>query len=117
MKFKHWLQLALGVVIVLGFAIIVYTFKTPSVSLPDNPNAADFIYDFLDQWASVGGPAITLIAIGAALYMGFRSLRQTRDIQQSERKQRIIKEIEDKGLKRKIQGNQDYASQSVRNCS
>jgi len=37
----------------------------------------------------------TLAAVAVALYFGVKSLRQTRDIQQSERKQRQITDIEE----------------------
>jgi len=37
----------------------------------------------------------TLVAVAVALYFGVKSLRQTRDIQQSERKQRQINNIEE----------------------
>lgn len=93
MKGKEFLWLAIIAAIILGFAVTVYVFMTPS--LPPHANMADRIFNFLEKWASAGGPAITLIGIIAALYMGFRSLRQTRDIQQGERKQRQIKEIEE----------------------
>ena len=37
----------------------------------------------------------TLAAVAVALYFGVRSIRQARDIQKTERKQRLIKEIEE----------------------
>ncbi len=37
----------------------------------------------------------TLAAVAVALYFGVKSLRHTRDIQQSERKHRLVKEIEE----------------------
>jgi len=64
----------------------VYIFKPTS-------NIAFLIFDFLDKWASAGAPAITLIAVTAALYIGIKSLRQTENIQKQERKHRLLNEI------------------------
>ena len=38
---------------------------------------------------------IALVGVGVALYLGVNSLRQIQDIQLSERKQRLITEIEE----------------------
>lgn len=45
--------------------------------------------------AGVIAAVAALAGVAAALYLGVKSLRQTRDIQLSERKQRQIKEIEE----------------------
>lgn len=88
MKLKEWQLVLIGALLILGFAVVVHIFKAPD-------NLAGQIFDFLDVWASAGGPAITLIAVAVALYIGIKSLRQTRDIQKSEKRQRLLSEIND----------------------
>jgi len=96
MKVQKWHLILIGsfIVLVLGLAVIVYIFKTPT-DFGYTPNTWDLIFDFLDKWASAGAPAMTLLAVAAALGIGVASILQTRNIQQSERKQRLVKEIEE----------------------
>lgn len=79
-------------VLILGFAITIYVLKTPP-DLGPNANLADRVFDFLDQWASAGAPAILLLAILASLYIGIKSLRHTENIQKQEQRYRLLNEI------------------------
>ena len=95
MKRWKWYLISGASVLValLIFAVIVYINMTPT--LGKDATNADKIFDFLDKWASAGAPAMTLLAVAAALGIGVASILQTRNIQQSERKQRLVKEIEE----------------------
>lgn len=78
-------------VALLIFAVIVYINMTPT--LGKDANIADKIFDFLDKWASAGGPAIMLIAIAVALGIGLAGILQTRNMQRNEQKRRLLSEI------------------------
>ncbi len=93
MKAKYWLVISVVCVIILGSAVAVHMFMTPT--LPPTANFADRIFDFLDKWASAGAPAIMLIGIIVALIIGVISLHQTRNIQINERRDRLLNEIID----------------------
>lgn len=79
----------------IGFALAVYILITPRPPQYTIHTIAQLVFDFLDKWASAGAPAIMLLSIIVALYIGLRSLRQSERIQRSERKQRLLKEIEE----------------------
>ena len=86
---KYWRIVLIVVIILLSFAIPVYWFMKPSPELGENPNVADYIFDFLDKWASAGGPVFTLLLALAA----FWAIWQTRGIQKSEKRERLLNEI------------------------
>lgn len=73
--------------VVLSLAILVYTNLTPD-TLRDDPayiqSIWDTVFDFLDKWASAGAPAMTLLAVAAALYIGLNSLNQSRSVRQEQ---------------------------------
>ncbi len=79
-------------VLSVGFAVLVYISKTPT-NFGYSPNVWDFIYDFLDKWASAGAPAMTLLAVAAALGIGLAGILQTRNIQKNEFKLKLLAEI------------------------
>lgn len=64
------------------------------------------------KWASAGAPAIMLLGIIVALYIGIKSLRQSENIRQSERKQRLLKEIEE-WAKELIRFTKEYEKQEA----
>jgi hypothetical protein len=120
MKLKKWHRILIGVfavIVVLGFAVVVYMFKTPSPDLPTNANFFDKVFNFLDDWASAGAPVITLLAIIVSLIIGIKSLRQTKNIQQNETNQRLLKEIEEwaKGVIRLISRLETYEEKNLQN--
>ncbi len=94
MNLKKW-HLILTTIIVIGFALVIYILITPRPPEYTIHTIAQLVFDFFDKWASAGAPAIMLLSIIVALYIGIRSLRQSENIQQSERKQRLLKEIEE----------------------
>ena len=94
MNLKKW-HLILIAIIAIGFALFIYALITPRPPEYTIHTIAQLVFDFLDKWASAGAPAIMLISIIVALYIGIKSLRQSENIQQSERKQRLLKEIEE----------------------
>jgi len=91
---EHWRIILIVTIPLFTFVISVYVFKThPEPEYPQN--AADWIFNFLDEWASAGAPAITLIAVAVALYIGIKSLRQTENMQKREQKHRLLNETND----------------------
>ena len=79
--------------VILGLAVAVYIFKTPSSDLPANANFFDKVFNFLDEWASAGAPAMMLLAVLAALGIGITTILQTRSIQKAEKRERLLNEI------------------------
>jgi len=113
---EHWrIILAVVIVLILGLAIAIYILKTPSPDLPANANFFDRVFNFLDEWASAGAPAIMLLAIIVSFIIGITSLHQTENIQNSERNQRLLKEIEEwaKEVIRLISRLETYEEQSL----
>ncbi len=96
MKVKKWYIILIGsfIVLVLGLAVIVYIFKTPT-DFGYAPNTLDLIFDFLDKWASAGAPAITLLAVIVALGIGVISIIQIRKLHESRYKEDIFDSILD----------------------
>ncbi len=91
---KKW-HIILVAIVVIVFAVVIYILMTPPPSEYTIYTIAQLVFDFLDKWASAGAPAIMLLSIIVALYIGIRSLHQTENTQQSEKKQRLLKEIEE----------------------
>jgi hypothetical protein len=90
---EHWLTVSVIVILLLGSAILISGFKHPPENYPANSNWADKIFNFLDEWASAGGPLFAFIGIFAALFIGIKSLLQTGNIQSIERKELLLNEI------------------------
>lgn len=92
---KHKKGIIAGAIIVfillIIIGIIIFCFKHHSYTY--SPNIADNIYNFLNEWALAIAPALTFLGIAAALYMSFRSLNQTKEIQEKEKRERLLKEI------------------------
>lgn len=82
--------------VLLVLAVIVYINMTPT--LGKDATNADKIFDFLDKWASAGAPAIMLLAILVALCVGLAGIRETRNIQKREQRQRLLDEITQWGI-------------------
>jgi hypothetical protein len=96
MKKRYWCLLVLFVLLLIALAIIVYINMTP-IELRDNleyaPNIWDRIFDFLNSWSPAGIPLITFAGIFIALFIGLRSIRQTRDIAEKDRKERLRSDV------------------------
>lgn len=94
-KIKYlFIFLGFVILVCIVLAIVDYCLKTPTYfRYPQN--FWDSAYDFLDEWASVGVTAVTLLAVIVALVTGLASFIQTRDNQFKESKRRMLSEVFD----------------------
>ncbi len=94
MKKVHLILIGIIIFIaIIGLAIAVYVLKTPSPDLPTNANFFDKVFNFLDEWASAGAPAMMLLAVIVALGIGVATILQTNSIQKKRYKYEQLKEI------------------------
>lgn len=93
---EHKRPVLIGVAVLITIILIIVgiiIFHDKHHSYAYSPNIADNIYNFINEWASAFAPALTFLGIAAALYMSFRSLNQTKEIREKDRKERLLKEI------------------------
>lgn len=94
-KIKYFfIFLGFVILVCIVLAIVDYCLKTPTY-FRYSQNFWDRAYDFLDEYASVGVTAATLLAVIVALVTGLASFIQTRDNQLKESKRRMLSEVFD----------------------
>jgi len=91
-KWRIILTIVVLAIVILGFAIAVYVFKMPTQS-GDIHNIAVLIFNFLDEWASAGGPIFTLLLALAAFWAIWQNYNFRKKDRERLRKERTATEL------------------------
>ena len=96
MKERYGILIVLFMISIIGLSVLVYNNTTPAAlqERPEYvPNNWDTISGFLETWAPIFVPIITLAGIIVAIWLGLYTLGQTRAIEEKDRKERFWAQI------------------------